>query len=160
MMMSRSSVCLTAALLLSSIASNHHQALAFFVPLSTSSSSYSSSSFRPLSASTLEPPVRTPETQDRVQQVRDRFRKASEDAAEAKGCVTADTGDEWWRTPVGDGAPREINNGDNRPLRVVIAGGGVAGLVSAAACHAKGMQVAIFEQASQVRACVRVDCSG
>jgi zeaxanthin epoxidase len=30
-----------------------------------------------------------------------------------------------------------------------VAGGGVAGLVVAAACHSKGMRVAIFEQASQ-----------
>jgi len=34
------------------------------------------------------------------------------------------------------------------PLTVMIAGGGLAGLVSAAACHAKGMKVALFEQAS------------
>jgi len=100
-----------------------------------------------LAATTLEPPVRAPETKDRVQQVRDRFRKASEDAAEAKGCVTVDTGDEWWRAPAFGGEPRPVD--PDRPLRVVIAGGGVAGLVSAAACHAKGMQVAIFEQASQ-----------
>jgi len=33
-------------------------------------------------------------------------------------------------------------------LTVLVAGGGLAGLVSAAACHAKGMKVAIFEQAS------------
>lgn len=100
----------------------------------------------PLRATTLEPPVRSPETKDRVQEVRDRFRLASEDAAQAKGCVTADTGDEWWRTPLTD-QPRQVT--PDQPLRVVIAGGGVAGLVSAAACHAKGMQVAIFEQASQ-----------
>lgn len=106
-----------------------------------------------LFATTLEAPVRTPETKDRVQQVRDRFRKASEDAAEAKGCVTADTGDEWWRTPIGSttsttpSMARSVSVDD--PLRVVIAGGGVAGLVTAAACHAKGMRVAIFEQASQ-----------
>lgn len=31
---------------------------------------------------------------------------------------------------------------------MLVAGGGLAGLVTAAACHAKGMQVAIFEQAS------------
>jgi len=31
---------------------------------------------------------------------------------------------------------------------VLVAGGGLAGLVTAAACHAKGMKVAIFEQAS------------
>lgn len=34
------------------------------------------------------------------------------------------------------------------PLRVIVAGGGLAGLVTAAACRAKGMRVAVFEQAS------------
>ena len=137
----------------------HYQGAAFHVgrPISSSVSSSFSSSVQIVRrhATLLEAPpppavVRTPETQDRVQQVRDRFRKASEDAAQAKGCVTADAGDEWWRTPEDDDAsssPRSIS--PDRPLRVVIAGGGVAGLVSAAACHAKGMKVAIFEQASQ-----------
>jgi zeaxanthin epoxidase len=97
---------------------------------------------------TVEPPVREPETSDRVRQVRDRFRKASQDAANAKGCVAQDDGDEssWWRKPLPEDNDVISNQ---RPLRVVIAGGGVAGLVTAAACHAKGMQVAIFEQASQ-----------
>jgi len=36
----------------------------------------------------------------------------------------------------------------DEPLRVLITGGGIAGLVTAAACHAKGMKVKIFEQAS------------
>lgn len=98
-------------------------------------------------ASTMEAPVRSPETEDRVKEVRGRFRQAAEDAAAAKGCVTTDTGDEWWRTPIDDSKPREVNAA--APLRVVIAGGGVAGLVTASACHAKGMEVAIFEQASQ-----------
>jgi zeaxanthin epoxidase len=101
----------------------------------------------PLWASTLEAPpatvVRLPETPDRVQQVRERFRSASRDAANAKGCVNVDTGDEWWRRPV---TARPITKDD--PLRVVITGGGVAGLVAAAACHAKGMKVCIFEQAA------------
>jgi zeaxanthin epoxidase len=107
---------------------------------------------RRYASSTLEKaPVRTPETTSRVQQVRERFRKASQDAAEAKGCVKSDTGQEWWRTPpsptgVDSSAARVVSATD--PLRVVIAGGGVAGLVTAAACHAKGMKVAIFEQAS------------
>ena len=34
------------------------------------------------------------------------------------------------------------------PLTVLITGGGLAGLVTASACHALGMKVAIFEQAS------------
>ena len=98
-------------------------------------------------SATLEAPVREPETLDRVKEVRDRARKASEDAASAKGCATqSDAGDDaWWRAPV----PTDKNISADRPLRVLIAGGGVAGLVAASACHAKGMQVAIFEQASQ-----------
>lgn len=100
-----------------------------------------------LSAALLDSPVvRTPETVDRVQEVRERFRRASQDAAQAKGCAQQDTGDEWWRKPLPQ-SPRDITPDD--PLRVVVAGGGVAGLVAAAACHSKGMKVAIFEQASQ-----------
>jgi zeaxanthin epoxidase len=57
-----------------------------------------------------------------------------------------DTGDEWWRAPL-DNTYREVTK--ERPLRVVIAGGGVAGLVAAAACHSKGMNVTIFEQESK-----------
>lgn len=105
---------------------------------------------RPLAAATVEAPVRQPETTDRVQQVRERSRKASEDAASAKGCATGDDdedeGDEWWRRPV-PSDPRISR--DRRPLRVLVAGGGVAGLVAASACHARGMRVAIFEQAGQ-----------
>jgi zeaxanthin epoxidase len=95
-------------------------------------------------ASTMEAPVRTPETKDRVQEVRDRFRQAAADAQAAKGCRATDDGNEWWRKP-----EKERQVTPDRPLRVLIAGGGVAGLVTAAACHAKGMEVAIFEQASQ-----------
>jgi zeaxanthin epoxidase len=94
----------------------------------------------------VEAPVRTPETIDRVQQVRERAQRASEDAAQAKGCAKADSGNEWWRQPLPP-SPRDVSQSD--PLRVIVAGGGVAGLVAAAACHAKGMKVAIFEQASQ-----------
>jgi zeaxanthin epoxidase len=81
-----------------------------------------------------------------VQQVRERFRKASEDAAQAKGCAKDVKGNEWWREPLPP-SPRNLSSKD--PLRVIVAGGGVAGLVAAAACHAKGMKVAIFEQANQ-----------
>lgn len=99
-----------------------------------------------LFAATLEAPVRKPETPERVRKVRDRFKAASMDAAQAKGCSQSDTGDEWWRSPLPE-SPRVVTK--DEPLRVIIAGGGVAGLVAAAACHAKGMKVAIFEQASQ-----------
>ncbi len=94
----------------------------------------------------LEAPVRTPETPKRVKEVRDRFKSAALDAANARGCASPDKNDEWWRTPE-DETYREISK--DRPLRVIIAGGGVAGLVAAAAAHSKGMKVAIFEQASQ-----------
>ena len=114
-----------------------------FNPVLKMPTGFSSSSSQ-LRAATLEAPVRKPETPDRVQQVRERFKKASEDAAKAKGC-SVDDGNEWWRSPL----PKESEISEDRPLRVLIAGGGVAGLVTAAACHAKGMQVAIFEQASQ-----------
>ncbi|CAB9512158.1 Zeaxanthin epoxidase, chloroplastic [Seminavis robusta] len=92
----------------------------------------------------MEAPVRTPETAERVKQVRERFRQAAEDAAKAKGCATQDDGSAVWRQPI---ESREIT--PDRPLRVVVAGGGVAGLVAAAAAHSKGMEVTIFEQASQ-----------
>lgn len=115
------------------------------VQLKTNLNSVESYSQTALNA-VIEAPVRKPETPERVEEVRNRFLSASRDAADAKGCASEDTGDEWWRTPLEDKA-RDVTSED--PLRVIIAGGGVAGLVSAAACHAKGMKVAIFEQASQ-----------
>lgn len=96
-------------------------------------------------SATLEAPVRCPETADRVAEVRNRFRQAAEDAQQAKGCASSDNGNEWWREEI----PESKDISKDRPLRVVVAGGGVAGLAAAAACHAKGMKVAIFEQASQ-----------
>jgi len=98
------------------------------------------------STATVDPPVRTPESPDRVAQIRNRFKAATLDAANARGCSSPDRNDEWWRSP-DEVVYRDVTT--DRPLRVIIAGGGVAGLVSAAACHAKGMKVAIFEQASQ-----------
>ena len=99
-----------------------------------------------LAMSTIEPPVRKPETPDRVKEVRERFRSAGIDAANARGCASPDQEDEWWRTPE-EQTYREVTK--DSPLRVIVTGGGVAGLVTAAACHAKGMKVTIFEQASQ-----------
>ena len=141
-----------------------------FTPLSVSQSTHRRQQPRPL-YSLVEPPtkpastatsakiptvVRTPETPERVRTVRERFRRASQDAAEAKGCApTQQQGGEWWRQPVGVSDKDDHRNTNGRevttkePLRVIIAGGGVAGLVTAAACHAKGMKVTIFEQASQ-----------
>jgi zeaxanthin epoxidase len=98
------------------------------------------------SLSAVEAPVRKPESPERVVEVRERFASAARDAAAARGCASPDKDDEWWRTPEESGS-RAVTK--DRPLRVIIAGGGVAGLVAAAAAHSKGMQVAIFEQASQ-----------
>jgi zeaxanthin epoxidase len=98
------------------------------------------------SLSAVEAPVRKPESPERVAEVRERFASAARDAAAARGCASPDKDDEWWRTPEESGS-RAVTK--DRPLRVIIAGGGVAGLVAAAAAHSKGMQVAIFEQASQ-----------
>jgi zeaxanthin epoxidase len=117
---------------------------AFVAPNTATTFKTRVSKTQPLKA-TVEAPVRTPETPERVKEVRDRFRQAAEDAAEAKGCAI-ESGDEWWREPLGD-SPREVS--PDRPLRVIVTGGGVAGLVTASACHTKGMKVAIFEQASQ-----------
>jgi zeaxanthin epoxidase len=104
--------------------------------------------------STLEMPVytaqsvirRVPESPERVNQVRARFRQAAADAAAAVGCQAADSRQEWWRSRPSS-STSDISA--SRPLRVIVTGGGVAGLVTAAACHARGMRVAIFEQAAQ-----------
>jgi len=94
--------------------------------------------------------TRSPETPERVAEVRNRMAKAAADAIAATSCIDASSTSssssppsEWWRTPP---SRRKVTPED--PLRVLITGGGVAGLVTAAACHAKGMKVAIFEQAS------------
>lgn len=142
---------LAAVAILSLVATPTATTTTAFVPSPTfgTTKTSPSSATAPLQAATLEAPVRNPEPKDRVEEVRERFRKASADAAKAKGCIqdgSEDVGKEWWRTPL-DETYRDISS--DEPLRVVIAGGGVAGLVAAAACHAKGMKVAIFEQASQ-----------
>jgi hypothetical protein len=72
------------------------------------------------------------------------------DVTNANGCSQADTGNEWCRPPLPP-IPRKVTA--EQPLRVIIAGGGVAGLVVAAACHAKGTKVQIFKQASQYAPC-------
>ena len=117
-----------------------------FTSLSTKSPTKASFHTK-LSATTLRPPTRYPETPERVAEVRNRFKEATIDAANAKGCSNENgKDDEWWRTDLNE-SYREVT--PDSPLRVIVAGGGVAGLVTAAACHAKGMKVAIFEQASQ-----------
>jgi len=93
-------------------------------------------------------PKRETENPERTARIRGRFVQATEDAAALKYMLVGEAdANAWWRTPrqtpVGG---RLVSTED--PLTVLIAGGGLAGLVTAAACHAKGMKVAIFEQAS------------
>lgn len=93
-------------------------------------------------------PQREAESDDRTARIRTRAAEAAADARELKGMLLGKEDEAaWWRTqrdtPKGG---REVTEDD--PLTVLIAGGGLAGLVTAAAAHAKGMKVAIFEQAS------------
>ena len=93
-------------------------------------------------------PKREAESTERTERIRGRFEEARADAAALKGMLIGDDDQSaWWRTqrsiPKGG---RPVTKDD--PLTVLVAGGGLAGLVTAAACHAKGMKVAIFEQAS------------
>lgn len=94
-------------------------------------------------------PKREAESEERTARIRSRAQQASADAKAMKGMLV---GEEdavaWWRQPRADVPPggRPVTKED--PLTVLVAGGGLAGLVTAAACHAKGMKVAIFEQAS------------
>ena len=91
-------------------------------------------------------PQRVPENDERTQKIRGRAAEAAEDALAGTGFIEAAADkDAWWRTPLNIPG-REVTK--EEPLRVLVAGGGLAGLVTAAACHAKGMKVAIFEQAS------------
>jgi len=93
-------------------------------------------------------PHRQSESEDRVREVRTRATTAAADAAALRGMLGgADDERAWWREPTDMPAGgRPVTKSE--PLRVLIAGGGLAGLITAAACHAKGMKVAIFEQAS------------
>lgn len=91
-------------------------------------------------------PKRVAESRERVERVRARAREAMIDARSI--VAPAGDGDDtaWWREPLrvpkgGRAVTRD------EPLRVLIAGGGLAGLIVAAACHAKGMKVSLFEQA-------------
>ena len=93
-------------------------------------------------------PKRVEESPERVEEVRARARTAAADAAALRGMLTGDADKEaWWRSspPAGEGTERDLTT--DEPLRVLVAGGGLAGLVTAAACHSKGMKVALFEQA-------------
>lgn len=93
-------------------------------------------------------PKREAESAERTDKIRSRAKQAAEDAMELKGMLTGeDDATAWWRTSrnLPDGG-RAVTKED--PLTVLVAGGGLAGLVVAAACHSKGMKVALFEQAS------------
>ena len=95
-----------------------------------------------------EAPKREAESEERTQRIRGRFEEASADAAALRNMLVGEADEEaWWRTPRDTPkGGRAVTKDD--PLTVLVAGGGLAGLVTAAACHAKGMKVAIFEQAS------------
>lgn len=93
-------------------------------------------------------PKRDAESEERTDRIRTRFEQATEDAKALRGMLVGEDDEKaWWRTqrntPKGG---RPVTKDD--PLTVIVAGGGLAGLVTAAACHAKGMKVALFEQAS------------
>jgi len=95
-----------------------------------------------------EAPKRVAENQERTDRIRGRFEQAAADAIELRGMLVGEEDAKaWWRTqrdtPKGG---RPVTKDD--PLTVLITGGGLAGLVTASACHALGMKVAIFEQAS------------
>ena len=67
---------------------------------------------------------------------------------ELRGILTGDEDTKaWWRTQRSAPEGGRVVTKDD-PLTVLVAGGGLAGLVVAAACHSKGMKVALFEQAS------------
>ena len=93
-------------------------------------------------------PTREAESAERTDRIRSRAQQAAADAAALRGMLVGSEDEAaWWRTqrntPKGG---RAVTKDD--PLTVLVAGGGLAGLVTASACHALGMKVAIFEQAS------------
>ena len=93
-------------------------------------------------------PKREHENPERTERIRSRFEQAAADARALKNMLVGEEdATAWWRTPrQTPKGGRQVTADD--PLTVLVAGGGLAGLVTAAACHAKGMKVAIFEQAS------------
>ena len=93
-------------------------------------------------------PKRIAENEERTERIRSRAAQAALDAKEMKGMLVGEEDAKaWWRS-MRDVSPggRAVTNDD--PLTVLVAGGGLAGLVVAAAAHSKGMKVALFEQAS------------
>lgn len=93
-------------------------------------------------------PRREAESPERTARVRTRAKEAAAAAAQLRGMLVGEEdANAWWRTPRDTArGGRAVTPHD--PLTVIVAGGGLAGLVTAAACHAKGIKVALFEQAS------------
>merc|ERR1719217_856190 len=93
-------------------------------------------------------PKRVAENPERTARIRGRFEQAAADALELRGMLVGEEDAKaWWRTPRDTPkGGRPVTKDD--PLTVLVTGGGLAGLVTASACHALGMKVAIFEQAS------------
>jgi len=93
-------------------------------------------------------PTREAESDERTHRIRSRAEQAAQDAAALRGMLVGEEDQKaWWRTPrATPSGGRAVTKDD--PLTVLVAGGGLAGLVTASACHALGMKVAIFEQAS------------
>ncbi|KAL3773678.1 hypothetical protein ACHAWO_010117 [Cyclotella atomus] len=102
--------------------------------------------------SSPEAPKREAENEERTNRIRERAAQASRDAMEMRGMLLGDADlSAWWRTPhpsatSNGGGGRAITKED--PLTILVAGGGLAGLIVASAAHSKGMKVALFEQAS------------
>jgi zeaxanthin epoxidase len=93
-------------------------------------------------------PRREAESPERTARVRTRAKQAAASASELRGMLVGEEdATAWWRTPRDTATGGRVVTPDD-PLTVIVAGGGLAGLVTAAACHAKGMKVALFEQAS------------
>ncbi|KAG8460012.1 hypothetical protein KFE25_011061 [Diacronema lutheri] len=91
-------------------------------------------------------PKRVAESRERVERVRSRAREAMIDARNIVAPGGGGDADAWWRSPlITPPGGRAVTA--EEPLRVLVAGGGLAGLIVAAACHAKGMRVVLFEQA-------------
>jgi len=93
-------------------------------------------------------PKREAENDERTTRIHNRAKQAAEDAMALRGMLVGEDDEKaWWRTqrdlPAGG---RAVTKED--PLSVIVTGGGLAGLVVAAACHSKGMKVALFEQAA------------
>jgi hypothetical protein len=93
-------------------------------------------------------PKREAEHEARTTRIRARAQRAMDDARAIVGGTAASDEAAWWVAPLADVPVGGRPVSAAAPLRVLVAGGGLAGLIVAAACHAKGMKVALFEQAA------------